>query len=151
MRAMPLGAVRAICFDLDNTLWEIEPVLMRAERILADWLKLPIPAHPRTLLARRHARGARVAACASSRTRRTISPGCGARPSRGSAEAVGYERDMAHEAFALWHAARNQRRAVRRCDSGARDTQARAIGWRRSPTAMPISRRSDSRTILKSL
>ena len=32
------GVIRAICFDLDNTLWEIEPVLVRAERILADWL-----------------------------------------------------------------------------------------------------------------
>src|SRR5213075_550497 len=39
MRAMVCGAIRAICFDLDNTLWEIEPVLMRAERILADWLE----------------------------------------------------------------------------------------------------------------
>ena len=36
---MPLGAVSAICFDLDNTLWDVEPVLMRAERILADWLE----------------------------------------------------------------------------------------------------------------
>src|SRR6186713_535990 len=43
MHAMPdfhekKGVIRAIAFDLDNTLWEIEPVLNRAERILADWL-----------------------------------------------------------------------------------------------------------------
>jgi len=37
------GGVRAICFDLDNTLWEIEPVLLRAERILADWLRTRYP------------------------------------------------------------------------------------------------------------
>jgi FMN hydrolase / 5-amino-6-(5-phospho-D-ribitylamino)uracil phosphatase len=37
------GAVRAICFDLDNTLWEVEPVLARAERILADWLERRYP------------------------------------------------------------------------------------------------------------
>ena len=48
------GAVRAICFDLDNTLWEIEPVLVRAERILADWLQRRYPQIPRTLLPRRH-------------------------------------------------------------------------------------------------
>jgi len=40
------GAVRAICFDLDNTLWEIEPVLARAERILADWLAHRYPEIP---------------------------------------------------------------------------------------------------------
>ena len=39
MRRMKFSAVRAVCFDLDNTLWEIEPVLLRAERILADWLR----------------------------------------------------------------------------------------------------------------
>ena len=43
---MIAGAVRAICFDLDNTLWEIEPVLARAERILADWLEARYPRIP---------------------------------------------------------------------------------------------------------
>ena len=40
---------------------------------------------------------------------------------------VGYKRDMAHEAFALWHAARNQVEPYRRSDPGAREAQARAI------------------------
>ena len=45
---------------------------------------------------------------------RTAAPGarpftsCGAKPSRVRGRGVGYERDMAHEAFAVWHAARNQ-------------------------------------------
>ncbi|MDP6436448.1 MAG: HAD family hydrolase [Gammaproteobacteria bacterium] len=29
--------VRAICFDLDNTFWDLDPVIPRAERGLYDW------------------------------------------------------------------------------------------------------------------
>src|SRR5687768_11696401 len=99
MRRMTPGALRAICFDLDKTLWEIEPVLMRAERILADWLRsryprmaemlasgamlevrealsreLPHQAHDLTFL--RHETLARMAV------------------------AAGYDRDIANQAFA---------------------------------------------------
>ena len=104
---MPLGAVSAICFDLDNTLWDIEPVLMRAERILADWLKLRYPRIPerfstsdivemRASLLREQPQQAHDL---SWMRRETIAR---------LGEAVGYEREMAHEAFALWHAARNE-------------------------------------------
>ena len=104
---MPLGAVSAICFDLDNTLWEIEPVLTRAERILADWLKLRYPRIPerfstsdivemRASLLREQPQQAHDL---SYLRRETIAR---------LGQAVGYEREMAHEAFALWHAARNQ-------------------------------------------
>ena len=104
---MPLGAVSAICFDLDNTLWDVEPVLMRAERILADWLKLRYPRIPerfstsdivemRASLLREQPEQAHDL---SWLRRETIAR---------LGEAVGYEREMAHEAFALWHAARNQ-------------------------------------------
>jgi 2-haloalkanoic acid dehalogenase type II len=104
---MPLGAVSAICFDLDNTLWDIEPVLSRAERILADWLRLRYPRIPerfsasdimemRASLLREQPQQAHDL---SYLRRETIAR---------LAAAVGYERDMAHEAFALWHAARNQ-------------------------------------------
>jgi 2-haloalkanoic acid dehalogenase type II len=107
MRDMPLGAISAICFDLDNTLWNIEPVLMRAERILADWLQLRYPRIP----ARFHASDIaemrasllreqpQLAHDLSWLRRETIAR---------LGEAVGYEREMAHEAFGLWHAARNQ-------------------------------------------
>jgi 2-haloalkanoic acid dehalogenase type II len=104
---MPLGAVSAICFDLDNTLWDVEPVLMRAERILTDWLKLRYPRIPerfstndivemRASLLREQPQQAHDL---SWLRRETIAR---------LGEAVGYEREMAHEAFALWHAARNQ-------------------------------------------
>ena len=107
MRAMALGAVSAICFDLDNTLWEIEPVLMRAERILADWLEARYPRIPERfpppvmgelraeLLREQPHQGHDL-----SYLRRETLARC--------AQAVGYERNMAHEAFAFWHAARNQ-------------------------------------------
>jgi len=104
---MHFGAVRAICFDLDNTLWEIEPVLMRAERILADWLEARYPRIPerfsaaevlevRASLLREQPHQAHDL---SYLRRETIAR---------LGEAAGYEREMAHEAFALWHAARNE-------------------------------------------
>jgi FMN hydrolase / 5-amino-6-(5-phospho-D-ribitylamino)uracil phosphatase len=107
MRAMAPGAIRAICFDLDNTLWEIEPVLIRAERILADWLNARYPRIPARfsqaeVLAVREAllrEQPHQAHDLSYLRRETLA--------RLAAE-VGYERDIAHDAFALWHAARNQ-------------------------------------------
>lgn len=35
--------MRAIAFDLDNTLWDVEPVLVRAEERLAAWLEQHCP------------------------------------------------------------------------------------------------------------
>jgi putative hydrolase of the HAD superfamily len=101
------GAVRAICFDLDNTLWEIEPVLLRAERILTDWLRARYPRIPerfspaemlevRASLLREQPEQAHDFTFLR---RETLAR---------AAEAVGYERAMAHEAFATWHAARNE-------------------------------------------
>jgi putative hydrolase of the HAD superfamily len=104
---MNLESVRAICFDLDNTLWDVEPVLLRAERILADWLHHRYPKIPQAFppAAMVEARAALLRE----------------QPHQGHdftflrresiarmAEAAGYDREVAHEAFALWHAARNQ-------------------------------------------
>ena len=38
-----LSRVRAVAFDLDNTLWDVEPVLERAEARLAQWLAQHCP------------------------------------------------------------------------------------------------------------
>jgi 2-haloalkanoic acid dehalogenase type II len=38
-----LSDVRAIAFDLDNTLWDVEPVLARAEARLTEWLERNCP------------------------------------------------------------------------------------------------------------
>ncbi len=35
--AMP-GDIRAVAFDLDDTLWDVGPVIVRAERCLQEWL-----------------------------------------------------------------------------------------------------------------
>jgi putative hydrolase of the HAD superfamily len=107
MHAMLIGAIRAICFDLDNTLWDIGPVLNRAERILADWLERRYPLIP-ARFAPADVLEVRAALLAEqphqahdlSFLRRETIARCAAR--------VGYKRDMAHEAFAVWHAARNQ-------------------------------------------
>ena len=37
-RASGLGDLRAVAFDLDNTLWDVGPVLVRAEQLLRAWL-----------------------------------------------------------------------------------------------------------------
>jgi HAD superfamily hydrolase (TIGR01509 family) len=101
------GAVRAICFDLDNTLWDIGPVLSRAERILADWLAARYPR-----IAERFPPGAMLevrAALLREQPHQSHDLTYLRRETMARvAEAAGYERDMAHEAFALWHAARNQ-------------------------------------------
>ena len=104
---MALGAISAICFDLDNTLWDIEPVLTRAERILADWLKARYPRIPERFSA------ADIAEMRASLLREQPHQAHDLSYLRRETiarlgEAVGYEREMAREAFALWHAARNQ-------------------------------------------
>jgi FMN hydrolase / 5-amino-6-(5-phospho-D-ribitylamino)uracil phosphatase len=105
------GSIRAICFDLDNTLWEIGPVLMRAERILADWLGSRYPNisaayPPGEVLKVREALLAERPDMAHDFTflrRETFVR---------IALAAGYSRDsaagFAREAFVLWHAARNE-------------------------------------------
>lgn len=109
MHPMNADAVRAICFDLDNTLWEIEPVLERAERILADWLRARYPRIPERFSAAEmlDARAALVAEQPHQAhdftylRRETLAR---------LAAAAGYERAvahaMSHEAFEVWLAAR---------------------------------------------
>ncbi len=105
------GAVRAICFDLDNTLWDIEPVLVRAERILADWLHRRYPRipqrFPHALMLEMRAALARerpdMAHDFTFLRRETLAR---------AAVAAGYASAdagrIAHEAFVAWHAARNR-------------------------------------------
>jgi 2-haloalkanoic acid dehalogenase type II len=41
-----ISNIRAIAFDLDDTLWDIEPVMARAERRLLDWMRENYPRVP---------------------------------------------------------------------------------------------------------
>jgi 2-haloalkanoic acid dehalogenase type II len=100
------AAIRAIAFDLDNTLWDVEPVLERAERILADWLasrypriagRFPPPEVQRVRAALLAERPEQAHDFTFLR-RETLSR---------IAMAAGHERTVGAEAFAVWHAARN--------------------------------------------
>ncbi|MET0961511.1 MAG: HAD family hydrolase [Noviherbaspirillum sp.] len=39
-----MPAIKAVLFDLDDTLWPIVPVIVRAERLLFDWIREHAPA-----------------------------------------------------------------------------------------------------------
>ena len=43
MNATAHEPIRALLFDLDDTLWPITPVIERAERLLFDWLREHVP------------------------------------------------------------------------------------------------------------
>ena len=43
-QAAPMRPVKAVLFDLDDTLWPIVPVIRRAEQVLHDWLAVHVPA-----------------------------------------------------------------------------------------------------------
>lgn len=102
-----LHKVRAVAFDLDNTLWDIEPVIARAEVRLRDWLHEHCPRIPerlsiedmraaRELLARQEPHNAhdftylRITSLAQ------------------HARECGYEEEMAERAFEVFFAARNE-------------------------------------------
>ena len=102
-----LDNVRAVAFDLDNTLWDIAPVIERAEARLHAWLHEHCPRIPervsladmraaRESLAREEPHNAhdftylRVTALAR------------------HARECGYEEEVAHRAFEVFFAARNE-------------------------------------------
>jgi putative hydrolase of the HAD superfamily len=100
-----LSDVRAIAFDLDNTLWDVEPVLERAEERLAAWLQQHCPRMAlsraemrvaREQLARREPHNAhdvsylRITALAA------------------HAREHGYDERIARQAFEVFLAARNE-------------------------------------------
>lgn len=102
-----LQGVRAIAFDLDNTLWDVEPVLLRAEAILAGWLKQNCPRIAQQLstedmrlaraaLARREPHNAHD----MSYLRLTAL--------QEHAREHGYDEQLAHAAFEVFLAARNE-------------------------------------------
>lgn len=41
---LTLSKIKAITLDLDDTLWPVEPTIVRAEQVLADWLAQHAPA-----------------------------------------------------------------------------------------------------------
>ncbi|MGH8217094.1 MAG: HAD family hydrolase [Steroidobacteraceae bacterium] len=102
-----LGNLRAIAFDLDNTLWDIEPVLERAERRLVEWLHENCPRIPeRVSLAEMRAAREQVARDEPERAHdftylRMMALGRHARE-------CGYEEAIATRAFEIFFRARNE-------------------------------------------
>ena len=102
-----LGNLRAVAFDLDNTLWDIEPVLERAEGKLVAWLRENCPRIPErvTVEEMRTARE-QVARDEPERAHdfnylRTVALARHARE-------CGYEEAIATQAFDVFYRARNE-------------------------------------------
>ena len=99
--------VRAICFDLDNTLWDVWPVIMRAEQRMYDFLaqRYPRVVASMTLEMMRTAREQTAAAHPQMRHDFTF---LRKQTLREHAREFGYAEAMAEEAFDAFIQARNE-------------------------------------------
>jgi FMN hydrolase / 5-amino-6-(5-phospho-D-ribitylamino)uracil phosphatase len=99
--------IRAIAFDLDDTLWDIEPVIVRAERRLLDWLRENCPRIPERF-SQEDMRAARVQRAQDEPDRAHdfgyLRKSCMMQHAR----ACGYSEDVALQAFEVFYAARNE-------------------------------------------
>lgn len=102
-----LQSVRAIAFDLDNTLWDVEPVIARAEQRVIAWLREHCPRIPeRISIEDMRAARARLARDEPDRAHdmtylRTEALARHARE-------CGYPAEVAEQAFEVFFAARNE-------------------------------------------
>jgi 2-haloalkanoic acid dehalogenase type II len=99
--------LRAVTFDLDNTLWDVDPVIVRAEQRWMDWLREHCPRIPEQLSIE-DMRLARLELAAREPHRahdftylRIASLALHARE-------YGYDEDIAERAFEIFFAARNE-------------------------------------------
>jgi 2-haloalkanoic acid dehalogenase type II len=99
--------VRAICFDLDNTLWDVWPVIVRAEQAMYDFLaeRYPRVVAKLTLEMMRSAREQTAAAYPQMRHDFTF---LRKQTLRDHAREFGYAEAMVEEAFDAFISARNQ-------------------------------------------
>ena len=99
--------VRAICFDLDNTLWDVWPVIMRAEQKMYDFLaeRYPRVVANMTMEMMRAAREQTAAAHPQMRHDFTF---LRKQTLREHAREFGYAEAMVDEAFEAFIQARNQ-------------------------------------------
>jgi putative hydrolase of the HAD superfamily len=99
--------VRAICFDLDNTLWDVWPVIMRAEQRMYDFLA---ERYPRVVanLTMEMMRAAREQTAAAHPQMRHDFTFLRKQTLREHAQEFGYAEAMVEEAFEAFIQARNQ-------------------------------------------
>lgn len=109
----PLGAggqdvqdIRAITLDLDDTLWEIGPVIARAERRLADWYRKRYPRIPERV-SREDAIDIRNAVVAEFQDRTHDLTFLRREVIARMGRAAGYADIDVDAAFSVFHAARN--------------------------------------------
>jgi FMN hydrolase / 5-amino-6-(5-phospho-D-ribitylamino)uracil phosphatase len=102
-----LSDVRAIAFDLDNTLWDVEPVLVRAEARLGAWLARHCPRIARRLTSE-DMRRAREQLAQREPERAHDVTYLRLTALEAHAREHGYDTRLAAEAFAVFLAARNE-------------------------------------------
>jgi FMN hydrolase / 5-amino-6-(5-phospho-D-ribitylamino)uracil phosphatase len=102
-----LSDLRAIAFDLDNTLWDVEPVLARAEARLSEWLERNCPRITAHLTAA-DMRSARAALAAREPHNAHDMTYLRLTALEAHAREHGYEQHLARQGFEVFLAARNQ-------------------------------------------
>jgi len=102
-----MSRVRAVFFDLDNTLWDVHPVIVRAEHAMFDFLHARYPA-----VTRRHdldsMRALRVQVAREFPDRRHDFTWLRLEALRRHALDAGYGESMAQEAFEVFYRTRNE-------------------------------------------
>lgn len=99
--------IRAVSLDLDDTLWEVMPVLRRAEARLQDWLGRRYPRLAAAYDVERF-REVRVLVARERPDRAHDMTWIRTESLRRCALATGHDEALAEEAFEVFHAARNE-------------------------------------------
>lgn len=99
--------IRAVCFDLDNTLWDIWPVIRRAEQAMYDFLAMRYPRVVASLTVEAMRAAREKTAAAYPQMQHDFSF-LRMQTLRDHAREFGYAEHMAEEAFEAFIQARNQ-------------------------------------------
>lgn len=99
--------IQAVAFDLDNTLWEVEPVIERAESALLEWLHEHCPRIPQRL-SREDMRAARAQLAVEEPHRAHDFTYLRIAALARHARECGYDESIAEHAFEIFFAARNR-------------------------------------------
>ena len=99
--------IQAVAFDLDNTLWDVEPVIERAESALLEWLQEHCPRIPERLT-REDMRAARAQLAVEEPHRAHDFTYVRIAALARHARECGYDESIAERAFEIFFAARNR-------------------------------------------
>ncbi len=102
-----LESVRAIAFDLDDTLWDVEPVLARAERRLLEWMREHCPRIPERV-SPEEMRAARMRLALEQPEWSHDFTYLRSESLARHARECGYDAEIARRAFEVFYAARNE-------------------------------------------